>query len=253
MLTLSPPLFSPFGWPIEEPVPSHDHQNYTFRDTETSDSFVHFPTSSLPEVEFNQSAPSAAFSRDPTMVKKLSHNASERDRRKKINSLYSSLRSLLPAADQMKKLSIPATVSRVLKYIPEQQQQVERLIKKKEELLSRISKQGDLVPIEKQRKGKIESSLSTVSTSQLGDREVVIQISTFEVHKSPLSEVLLNLEEDGIHLINAASFESYGGRVFYNLHLQVEGTHRLECEALSDKLLSLYEKRAKQFPSTLDS
>ncbi|OMO81682.1 hypothetical protein CCACVL1_12298, partial [Corchorus capsularis] len=34
------------------------------------------------------------------MVKKLNHNASERDRRKKINNLYSSLRSLLPAAAQ---------------------------------------------------------------------------------------------------------------------------------------------------------
>lgn len=32
-------------------------------------------------------------------VKKLNHNASERDRRKKINGLYSSLRSLLPASD----------------------------------------------------------------------------------------------------------------------------------------------------------
>jgi len=35
------------------------------------------------------------------MVKKLNHNASERDRRKKINSLYSSLRSLFPASDGM--------------------------------------------------------------------------------------------------------------------------------------------------------
>nr|WCO08317.1 hypothetical protein [Suaeda aralocaspica] len=32
------------------------------------------------------------------LAKKLNHNASERDRRKKINTMYSSLRSLLPAA-----------------------------------------------------------------------------------------------------------------------------------------------------------
>jgi len=32
-------------------------------------------------------------------VKKLNHNASERDRRKNINGLYSSLRSLLPPSD----------------------------------------------------------------------------------------------------------------------------------------------------------
>ncbi|CAN6837306.1 unnamed protein product [Brassica oleracea] len=37
------------------------------------------------------------------LTKKLNHNASERDRRKKINSLFSSLRSCLPASDQTVK------------------------------------------------------------------------------------------------------------------------------------------------------
>nr|WIE96128.1 basic helix-loop-helix transcription factor [Loropetalum chinense var. rubrum] len=251
MLALSPPLFSTFGWPLEDQLPliSHEQNNFVYRDSETPESFLHLPSSS-PQIEFDHSTPSATFSGDPTMVKKLNHNASERDRRKKINSLYSTLRSLLPATDQLKKLSIPATVSRVLKFIPEQQQHVERLIQKKEELLSKISKQGDQVHPQKQRKlAKIGSSnLSAVSASRLGDREVMIQISTFKVHKNPLSEILLSLEEDGLHLINASTFESYGGRVFYNLHLQVEGTLKLECEVLSGKLLSLYQKREESFP-----
>ena len=49
---------------------------------------------------------------DPTIVKKQNHNASERDRRKKINFLYSSLRALLPAADQMVLINI--TISHFL-------------------------------------------------------------------------------------------------------------------------------------------
>ncbi|XP_034693284.1 transcription factor ORG2-like [Vitis riparia] len=245
MLAFSPPLFSTFGWPWEDPI-SHE-QNYIYQETEASESFLHLP-SSEPQAELNYSTPCAAVSGNPTMVKKLNHNASERDRRKKINSLYSSLRSLLPAADQAKKLSIPSTVSRVLKYIPELQQQVERLIQKKEELLSKISRQGDIIHLEKQRKGTLASSLSAVSANRLSDREIVVQISTFKVHESPLSEVLLNLGEDGLLVINASSFESFGGRVFYNLHLQVEGTHRMECEVLSEKLLSLCEKRRDAFP-----
>lgn len=36
----------------------------------------------------------------PLLSKKLNHNANERDRRKKINDMYSSLRALLPATDQ---------------------------------------------------------------------------------------------------------------------------------------------------------
>ncbi|XP_034703429.1 transcription factor ORG2-like isoform X1 [Vitis riparia] len=244
MLAFSPPLFPTLGWPLEDPI-SHA-QNYIYGETETSESFLHLP-SSQPQVELNCSTPYAAVSGNPTMVKKLNHNVSERDRRKKINSLYSSLRSLLPSADQAKKLSIPSTVSRVLKYIPELQRQVERLIQKKEEFLSKISREGDLIHLENQRNGALGSSLSAVSARRLNDREIVVQISTFKVHESPLSEVLLNLEEDGLLVINASSFESFGGRVFYNLHLQVEGTQGMECELLSEKLLSLCERR-EAFP-----
>ncbi|TXG70167.1 hypothetical protein EZV62_005102 [Acer yangbiense] len=201
-----------------------------------------------PQVQLDHSASfNTHSSGDPTTVKKFYHNASERDRRKKINTLYSSLRSLLPANDHTKKLSIPGTISHVLKYIPELQQQVESLIQKKEEVLSRISssrQEGEDVIIhqEKQRKSLVGSSLFSISARRLSDSEVVIQISSYKLRQNPLSEILFNLEEDGLLLINASSFESSAGRVFYNLHLQVERTYLLECEVLSEKLLSSYEK-----------
>ncbi|KAJ6700147.1 TRANSCRIPTION FACTOR ORG2-RELATED [Salix purpurea] len=182
------------------------------------------------------------------MFKKLSHNANERDRRKKIKSLYSSLRSLLPAADQMKKLSEPATVSRALKYVAELQQQVETLVQRKEELLSKLSKQGGVIHQENQRKDTMYSSLLSVSASQLSDREVVVHISTYKNHKIPLSEILLALEEDGLLLKNSSSFESFGDRVFYNLHLQVmEGAYTFDREAMSAKLVSLSVKMESPF------
>lgn len=120
-----------------------------------------------------------------------------------------------------KKLSIPTTVSRVLKYIPDLQQQVERLIQKKEELLSRISKQGALIHQEDQIKNSAANSLSSISATRLNDNEVAVHISTYALHKCHLSRILFSLEEDGLRPINASSFESFGGRVFYNLHLQV--------------------------------
>ncbi|KAJ6363552.1 hypothetical protein OIU78_003682 [Salix suchowensis] len=228
MLELSPTtLFSTFGWSLEEPI-SHE-KNYSLRDYEAPGPFTHFPPSPPPNIrELDRSTSFTAYSGsgDPDMVKKLHHNASERDRRKKINSLYSSLRSLLPASDHMKKLSIPSTISRVLKYIPELQQQVERQIQRKEELLSKLSGQA----------------------SRLGDTEVVVQISTSKILKTPLSEILLNLEENGLVLINSSSFESFGGNVFYHLHLQVmQGDCPLECETLNEKLISLCTKRETFF------
>ncbi|KAE9585246.1 hypothetical protein Lal_00017884 [Lupinus albus] len=238
MLALSPPIFSTMGiWPLEvEPTSLDNNQNYFNLDYY---SFPHQFSSPHSPVEVQTSTPSS----DPTVVKKLSHNASERDRRKKINTLYSSLRSLLPVQDQMKKMSIPGTISRVLKYIPELQKKVEGLIKKKEELLLRISQQGDAVNKESQRKIALKSSTFIVSTSRLNDIEATIHISTYEEeNKISLSMILLCLENHGLVLLNASSSETFGGRIFYNLHCQVEKTYILDSEIISGILLSMLEK-----------
>ncbi|XP_061368042.1 transcription factor ORG2-like [Gastrolobium bilobum] len=212
------PLFSNMGWNLEDEPLSNNH-NYFCKDTE-SHSFPHQFSSAQPQVEVERSTPSP----HPTMVKKLNHNASERDRRKKIKNLIFSLRSVLPVAEQTKKMSIPETISRVLKYIPDLQQQVEGLTKKKEELISRISKQEDAVNKESQRKIPHQNSVFVVSTSRLNDYEAAFQISSYEVHKTPLSEIILFLENNGLFLLNASSSETFGGRVFYNLHFQLEKT-----------------------------
>lgn len=133
-----------------------------------------------------------------------------------------------------KKLSIPATISRVLKYIPELQQQVEGLIKKKEELLLRISRQGDAATSKDSRtKTGLPNSACVVSTSRLSDSEALIQISSDKVHKTPLSQILLCLEKQGLLLLNASSFQTFGHRVFYNLHFQVCFIHDILCFLIS--------------------
>ncbi|GLT95823.1 hypothetical protein SLE2022_134850 [Rubroshorea leprosula] len=173
---------------------------------------------------------------NPTTVRKLNHNAKERERRQKINGLFSSLRSLLPASHQVKKLTTPAIVSKVLKYIPELQQQVEAMVQKKE-VLSRIPGPG------KQKKSVTGGcTAANISANRLSDTEVMLQLSTYKVHKTSLSDILVKLEEDGFLLINASSFESFEGRVFYNLHLQVDRNCRSEVQALSKKLLPLLQK-----------
>ncbi|KAJ9181003.1 hypothetical protein P3X46_009180 [Hevea brasiliensis] len=247
MLALSP-VFSTYGWPLEDPI-GHEQIYFSREAEKTIDTIANsnFFQSQPPEIlELDHFASFTDYSGDPNMVKKLNHNASERHRRKKMNCLYSSLRLLLPAANETKKLSRAATVSWVLKYIPELQQQVERLVQRKEELFSKLSKQDQTQQM-KPKKGISSSFLSAVSATQISDSEVVIQISTYGVRTSPLSEILLYLEEEGLSLINSSSFESFGGRVFFNLHLQAKGGYKLEQEVLSEKLVSLY-KEGKGFP-----
>ncbi|XP_059428498.1 transcription factor ORG2-like [Corylus avellana] len=240
MLALFPP---PLLWTtttsLEESI-SHNHeqqQSYVYKDTE-------YKLSQPQDHDQHRFPKLASFNGDPAMVvKKLNHNASERDRRTKMNTLYSSLRSVLPAADQTKKLSVPATVSRVLKYIPQLQEQVEGLLQKKAELLSNFSRQGDVNYLEKQSKNAAGKSSSAVSATWLNDREVTLHMTTYKFHNCSVSEILLYLEDNGLLLLNASSFESFEGRVFYNLHVQVEGTNKLDCEFSSEKVMSLIEKR----------
>ncbi|XP_022153926.1 transcription factor bHLH101-like isoform X1 [Momordica charantia] len=253
MLAVSSPLFSPHQWPLEDPISLNHHHNSLFPPIEASDSFHlhqfapppplqpppfeldHYPSSTTPSP-----GGSATVSK---MAKKLSHNASERDRRKKINSLYSSLRALLPSADQMKKLSNPATISRILSYIPELQQQVEGLMRKKEELMGAMT--GQEVEGGEERKAKkcaASSSSSVISASRVSQQEMAVQISTDinDGHRNSLSEILVWLEEEGLSLLNASSFETFDGKVFHNLHVQMESSCRMEPEMLSNKLLGMF-------------
>ncbi|XP_062109731.1 transcription factor ORG3-like [Humulus lupulus] len=253
MLALSPPLFSnmyTMRGSLED-----QNNNFLLRDmiedigSEHSSPvlFLNFPTPPVPsdhyqfEIDPSTTPSTATINSDLSMVKKLNHNASERDRRKKINDLYSSLRALLPVSDQTKKLSIPTTVSHVVKYVPLLQEEMEELVRKREELLARINsrQQGNTNTFQKVDKIKYTApnSLSSISATKLTEKEIAVQISTYKLNNSKqLSQMLHNFQSDGFSLLHASSFESSRGRVFHNLHLQlVVDSYSMECWALGGK------------------
>ncbi|XP_043692861.1 transcription factor ORG2-like [Telopea speciosissima] len=229
MLALSPPLYSSTnGWAQEEHMMSQGQNtwtgkdpllNYNFGETQGFESSSSQFPSLQPQME---SIPSSAISNDQASIKKLNHNASERDRRKKLNSIYASLRATLPGVDQTRQLSIPATISRALKYIPELQNQVEKLKQRKQEILSCVYKKGNRNGMDNQSKGIVRKSIPSVSVSQIDEKQVMIQICASKNMRSTLSEVLLDLEEEGLEIFNVSSSASSGEVEFYNLHLQMK-------------------------------
>ncbi|AEE79594.1 basic helix-loop-helix (bHLH) DNA-binding superfamily protein [Arabidopsis thaliana] len=252
MCALVPSFFTNFGWPSTNQYESY----YGAGDNLNNGTFLELTVPQTYEVTHHQNSLGVSVSSEgneidnnPVVVKKLNHNASERDRRKKINTLFSSLRSCLPASDQSKKLSIPETVSKSLKYIPELQQQVKRLIQKKEEILVRVSGQRDFELYDKQQPKAVASYLSTVSATRLGDNEVMVQVSSSKIHNFSISNVLGGIEEDGFVLVDVSSSRSQGERLFYTLHLQVENMddYKINCEELSERMLYLYEKCENSF------
>ncbi|CAA0400551.1 unnamed protein product [Arabidopsis thaliana] len=171
------------------------------------------------------------------LEKKLNHNASERDRRRKLNVLYSSLRALLPLSNQKRKLSIPMTVARVVKYIPEQKHELQRLLRRKEELLKRISRKTHQEQLRnKAMMDSIDSSSSQrIAANWLTDTEIAVQIATSKW--TSVSDMLLRLEENGLNVISVSSSVSSTARIFYTLHLQMRGDCKVRLEELINGML----------------
>ncbi|CAO2831617.1 unnamed protein product [Amaranthus hypochondriacus] len=187
---------------------------------------------------------------DPKLARKLSHNASERVRRKKISNLYSSLRHLLPTTYQKEKLSIPRTVVKAVEYIPKLQKEVEELTRKKEQVSSKLTKLVGNDSDTNQSKGVKkqivkETMSSSISTHKVGDKEMVIQISSL-LENISFSKMLLLLEKDGYLVTNISSFQSFGGTTFYNLHLSMEKSNIVKFEQLNEALLLVAQNRTYQ-------
>ncbi|KAL4587428.1 hypothetical protein LXL04_000299 [Taraxacum kok-saghyz] len=242
MLTLSPLHSTTYGWPSQDFIQNQSNCTDISIEAEANSykSFLDFHTYNDIHQDFaNENSTSSGgiangdFSNP--MLKKLNHNASERHRRKRVNDLYAFLRSVLPiSSDQKKKVSIPGTVSRALKYIPELEKEIATLILKKEKLSSDSSSKDNLGQQGMKNKigkdAKIETKPSVVSSvSVLGAKEAVIQlISSNEDMKKRkeigfLSRVLeyLEQEEDEFVLMNATTFKCFGEETsFSTLHLQ---------------------------------
>ncbi|KAG2258274.1 hypothetical protein Bca52824_077568 [Brassica carinata] len=248
MHAFNPPLFPDSGW-----APTEEYESFKLvGDNQINDSFFDFPVPKTYGVVHHPTIPvlpkGNGIDNNSVQIKKLNHNAKERNRRQKANLLFSSLGSCLPRSNQSKKLSIPETVSRSLEYISELQEEVKKLTQKKEDLLVRVSDQKEryLTP-----QAKVAASyFSTVFATKSRDNEVTVQISSSKIHNFSIHNVLSGLEEDGFVLVNiSSSRSSRGERLFYTLHLQVDKTdsYKLICEDLSQRVLYLYEGCVNSF------
>ncbi|CAH8350470.1 unnamed protein product [Eruca vesicaria subsp. sativa] len=250
MNALGPPLFPNFG-----SASKVEYESYkVVGDNHNIGTFFDFPEPKTYGVVHNQtslrvsvSSEGNGINNNSVVIKKLKHNANERNRRKKTNSLFSSLRSCLPRSDKPKKLSIPQTVSRSVEYIPKLEEEVKTLKQKKDDLLVRILGQRETY-VKPQAK-VVASYFSTVFATKLRDNEIMVQISSSKIHNFSIYNVLSGLEEDGFVLVDVSSSSSRGERVFYTLHLQgnKNDNYKLICKELSQRILYLYEECGYSF------
>lgn len=132
------------------------------------------------------------------------------------------------------------TISRVVKYIPEKKQELQRLSQKKEEFLKRISRKTSTLNHhqEQLRNRSVMDSMDSymsqrIAANWITETEIAVQIGTSKW--TSISDMLLRLEENGVHVISVSSSVSSTARIFYTLHLQVLIQKRPKCVLIKSK------------------
>ncbi|KAK6136504.1 hypothetical protein DH2020_029740 [Rehmannia glutinosa] len=179
---------------------------------------------------------STAEEEGPSNPKKLDHNAKERIRRMKLNASYLALRALLPDSRRSKKRwSAPAIIDRVLKHIPEMENEVEALRSNKENIVQLSAAKNKKIAVNN------EDQNCTISFNKVNQEEAIIQICMARKYGLGFSNLLQCVEDEGIYIIKSAStLYVCETRICYNLHIQINNTTPgADCIAeLRDKVTS---------------
>ncbi|KAL3538546.1 hypothetical protein ACH5RR_001912 [Cinchona calisaya] len=151
-------------------------------------------------------------------TKKLEHNARERIRRLRLNASYLALRALLPDSRRSKKRwSAPAIVDKVIKYIPEMENEIQKLKKVKDDMQSANKNKQPL-----NHEGNLEPWINdlTVSVNELQSGEAIVQICMGRDKDEAFSKFLDILESEIFLIKSVSTLSICKNRVCYQLHIQ---------------------------------
>ncbi|XP_073313559.1 transcription factor bHLH160-like [Primulina huaijiensis] len=157
-----------------------------------------------------------------SVAKKMDHNAKERIRRMKINASFLAIQALLPDSRRSKKRwSAPSIVDRVLKYIPELQNEIQELDSKKQSYEQHESSSKN----NENPTSNLDEDRS-ITISRVDRNEAIVQICmprNGERKVSVFANMLRKVEDEG-YFINSASTLGVGeSRICHHLHIQVNG------------------------------
>ncbi|KAG8381434.1 hypothetical protein BUALT_Bualt06G0121600 [Buddleja alternifolia] len=138
-------------------------------------------------------------------MKKTIHREIERQRRKEMSGLYTSLRSLLPLEYVKGKRSVSDHMHQAVNYIKHVQNNIEELQKKRDRLKKLSNPSSSNIDAEDQNL-TINDPLNCVNVNLCLDGvEILIHSSLNEEAGFPLSKVLLDLIERGHNVISCVS------------------------------------------------
>ena len=121
-----------------------------------------------------------------------------------------------------KTMSNPATISRALKYIPELRQHVEELRRRKQGLETKINAiTHDQQKQVRKNKEAPWMGCSSCAVNWLRENEALLQLTSNDTFKLKFSQILRSLDEDELLVKTVSTFQSFDGRHFFTLLVQV--------------------------------
>eukprot|EP00253_Pinus_taeda_P007565 PITA_07565 len=171
----------------------------------------------------------------------------ERQRRREMKTLFSTLRSLLPDENLRGKRSVTDQVEAAVNYISQLQQRIEDLSAQRDNMKAKANSRRNanvsLDGLQLSYNQKICKSplfrdhFPAVEIKSFG---LGIQVSTktFE-HHIVYSDLLQALEETGLEVFSAAVFAISNNRVFHTIHAKVHDLKAFNVDILYEKLWHL--------------
>ncbi|XP_022897777.1 transcription factor bHLH160-like [Olea europaea var. sylvestris] len=145
--------------------------------------------------------------------------------------------SQLAEAVVVRRWSAPAIVDRVLKYIPDLENEIETLKLKKQNYITQSEESAEISPA--QNSQQITGSGTTVSVNEVKEGEAIIQICM--ENNNAFTKLLQKLEdEQGICIKSASTLHVSQTRFCYHLHIQTSENSILAnyVEGLREKVIS---------------
>ncbi|OMO74257.1 hypothetical protein CCACVL1_16875 [Corchorus capsularis] len=153
-------------------------------------------------------------------VKKQQHNAKERVRRMKLHASYLALGALLPADStrSKKRKSAPHIIDRAVDYIPELEEEIEKLTLRKNHMLAKIKNKQ---PLNQNPDFQLHQDPS-VLVHEIKQGEFIIQICRQKHPGDAFSNLLHKVEEEkGMSILSASTLQVSDYGLCYHLHIQI--------------------------------
>ncbi|XP_075107260.1 transcription factor bHLH118-like [Nicotiana tabacum] len=174
----------------------------------------------------------AAATPDDFKLTRIMHRDIERQRRREMSALYSSLRSLLPLQYVKGKRSVSDHMHEAVNYIKEMQANMKEL-EKRRDLLIKSSLPNSI----RSNNFTVSPDCVTVSPCLQGGIEILISVDC-KAQSFPLSRVLRELLKQGINVVSCVSAK-VNQRSLHTIQIEVCDMNNIDHQALQQKVIDL--------------